>query len=95
MVKFKLEDNILMAQQIIEAEFNRDFMGCKAQLWWVPIYDQWEILLDVKYLYLSTENIIRIPRDLGRTYTGFIDMVYQIRKEIFKQFDVYFNALWC
>ncbi len=95
MASFRPYNNILMTQQIIEAEFNRDRMGCTAQLCYLPIYDRWEIFLDVTYLYLGTRNIVSMEHDLGKTYNSFIDIVYQIRKSIFKEFDAYFNTVWC
>lgn len=88
-------NDIVMSQSITECIFAQKDIGCQAMFCWVPIYDHWELWLDITYQYLKTKEKFTLKRDWSLTFGEFIATVENIRGIVFREFELYFNALWC
>lgn len=87
--------NQLMAIDIIETIFMLINMQCKAEIWWIPMYDRWEAYLKIKYLYFNLNETIQFEWDRETSMPEFLETMFKIRKDIKKEFTYYFEAVWC
>lgn len=81
--------------QLAESIFNHDDMGCDATFYWVPQFDEWWVKLKISYQYLKIDELFKgiFPKFIN--VEDFINLIQEIKNKILKEFDYYFNAIWC
>lgn len=87
--------NIFECQCLIDAILYRTKMNCESQLSWVPYYDRWHLLIEAKYKYLKFKKIFYLDRDYYLYHESMMEIIEEFGDILFKEFDSYFNAIWC
>jgi hypothetical protein len=82
-------------QLFAEAIFNAKYMECSAQFWWIPYLDKWEAYFKTKFKYLSIDEKVDFERDFLKTYDSFVSVIENVRNQVLKEYNNYFNELWC
>lgn len=78
-----------------EAIFNRSHIECEPQFWYMPHLDRWEGYFKTKFKYLSLNDKREIPHDFTKTHDEFIEVIESIKETFTKEYQYYFNDLWC
>lgn len=82
-------------QILVEAMFNARFIECKAEFSFVPSLYKWCCFFKTKFKYLSLNELVDFEPNFFRTYNGFVLFIEESRTAISKEYNNYFNELWC
>ncbi len=83
------------AQLIIEEIFAYSYIKCEAILYWYPHLDAWKCCFKTQFKYLHLEEYHRLDREALQCFDSFILTVQKIREYFAREFNYYFNAIWC
>lgn len=75
--------------------FNYCHIQCEAEFWWLPHLDRWEGWFKTKFKYLSLNERYELTHDFSRTYDHFVKQIEEIREKFAREYNYYFNAIWC
>lgn len=87
--------NIYLFQEHTRLIFDLKFIDCDPLIMWFPFYNRWEIHLRIKFKYLKIIELIFFRHDFYKYYDEFIKIIEEKRNMIAKDFENYFNDLWC
>ncbi len=89
------ERDIYTCQALTKAIFNYCHIECETEFWWVAHLDKWEGWFKTKFKYLSINERYELTHDFSRTYDNFVDQIEVIREKVAREYNYYFNAIWC
>lgn len=82
-------------QSFADAIFAAKQIACESYFCWFPAYDRWQGYFKTKFKYLSLNEKHDLNYDFNREYDSFIDAIEQIREKFEREYNYYFNELWC
>lgn len=86
---------VFEATLITETVFGEFGMLCEATYYYVPALCRWELWTDIEYKYFNTKDRVVLDNEFMRCAASFFDDIVKITKKFKKEFDLYFNPLWC
>jgi hypothetical protein len=87
--------DLLTLQSFGEAIFNCKHIKCETIFYWIPHLDQWIGSFKTEYKYLNIHEKRELQRDFSNEYDGFVGLIESIRDSVAREYNYYFNALWC
>jgi hypothetical protein len=89
--KCQLQEATILA----ETMFHYSFIKCEVTFWWLPYYDKWEGLFKTKFKYLSLDEKYDFNFDFMNSFDSFTFKIEEIREKFTREYNYYFNAVWC
>ena len=82
-------------QIFAEAIFNRSHIECEAVFWWLPHLSRWSGRFKTKFKYLSLIEDEPLEHDFIYEYDSFVQAIEAVKERVEREYNYYFNALWC
>ena len=87
--------DIQQCQALTKAIFNYCYIECDSEFWWMPWLDQWEGHFKTKFKYLTLNEKYELTHDFSNSYDHFVSQIENIREKFAREYNYYFNAIWC
>jgi hypothetical protein len=85
----------LIHQEFARALFWQREIECELVFCWLPHLDMWKFLLKTKFRYLSITENHDLPFNFYELYESFLEVILNIREKLEREYNNYFNELWC
>jgi hypothetical protein len=89
--------NLITLQMLISELFDKVYIECEGFICFIPSENRWEIHFNTKFKYLFINHVMRLCENslIEIYYDSFVYMINEIRDKILKEYNDYFNPLWC
>ena len=82
-------------QSFAEAIFAARQIGCEVVFCYLPHIEKWEAWFKTKFRYLSINEKHEVSLKFNENYDCFVDEMERLREMFEREYNYYFNEIWC